>query len=37
LKRFPYAPPNLVSACFLFCASLGVFFGLSEVCTVLET
>jgi MFS family permease len=32
LKRFPYAPPNLVSACFLFAAALGVFFGLNEVC-----
>lgn len=32
LKKFPYAPPNILSAFFLFCASLGVFFGLSEVC-----
>lgn len=31
LKRFPYATPNIVSAFFLFCAGLGVFFGLAEV------
>jgi MFS family permease len=32
LQRFPYAPPNILSAFFLFSAALGVFFGLSEVC-----
>jgi hypothetical protein len=31
LKRFPYSPPNLLSAIFLACAALGVFFGLEEV------
>lgn len=31
LKRFPYAPPNILSAFFLFSAALGVFFGLAEV------
>ena len=31
LQKFPYAPPNLLSAFFLFSAALGVFFGLSEV------
>jgi hypothetical protein len=33
LKRFPYATPNIVSAFFLFCSGLGVFFGLAEVLT----
>jgi MFS family permease len=32
LKKFPYAPPNLLNAFVLLFASLGVFFGLSEVC-----
>lgn len=32
LKKFPYALPNIVSAIFLFCSAMGVFFGLSEVC-----
>ena len=32
LRRFPYAPPNILSALFLFSATLGVFFGLREVC-----
>jgi MFS family permease len=31
LKRFPYAPPNILSALFLAAATLGVFFGLAEV------
>jgi hypothetical protein len=31
LLKFPYAPPNILSAFFLFSAALGVFFGLSEV------
>jgi len=31
LKRFPYAAPNIVSAIFLFSATLAVFFGLAEV------
>lgn len=31
LERFPYSPPNLLSAVFLFSASLTVFFGLEEV------
>jgi len=30
LQRFPYAAPNILSAFFLFCAGLGVFFGLAE-------
>ncbi|KAL2072061.1 hypothetical protein VTL71DRAFT_11404 [Oculimacula yallundae] len=29
-KRYPYALPNIVSAFFLICANLGVFFGLAE-------
>lgn len=32
LKKYPYAPPNILSAAILFCAMLGVFFGLEEVC-----
>lgn len=31
LVRFPYAPPNLISAVFLTTAALTVFFGLEEV------
>lgn len=31
LQRYPYSPPNLLSAFFLLCAGLGVFFGLEEV------
>jgi hypothetical protein len=31
LEKFPYCPPNLISAIFLACAALGVFFGLEEV------
>ena len=31
LKKYPYAPPNLLSAVFLFSAATGLFFGLSEV------
>ncbi len=30
-KRYPYAPPNILSSFFLFAAALGVFFGLAEV------
>lgn len=30
-KKYPYAPPNILSAIFLFSATLGIFFGLSEV------
>lgn len=30
LVKFPYAPPNLLSACFLLTAVLVVFFGLDE-------
>ena len=33
LRMFPYAPPNILSALFLFSAAMGVFFGLREVCT----
>ncbi|CZR64357.1 related to E.coli tetracycline resistance protein TCR1 [Phialocephala subalpina] len=29
-KKYPYAPPNILSAIFLFSATLGIFFGLSE-------
>jgi hypothetical protein len=32
LKKYPYAPPNILSAFILFCAATGLFFGLSEVC-----
>jgi MFS family permease len=35
LKKYPYAPPNLLSAFFLFCAAMGLFFGLNEVCLLL--
>lgn len=31
LLKFPYAPPNILSACFLFTAAVGVFLGLEEV------
>ena len=31
LQRFPYAPPNILSAMFLTSAALLVFFGLEEV------
>jgi MFS family permease len=31
LKKYPYAAPNIVSAFFLLCAILGIFFGLEEV------
>lgn len=31
LEKFPYSPPNLLSAIFLVCAAFGVFFGLEEV------
>jgi hypothetical protein len=31
LLKFPYAPPNIVSAFLLFTAAVGVFFGLEEV------
>jgi MFS family permease len=31
MKKFPYATPNIVSATFLFAATIGVFFGLDEV------
>ncbi len=30
-KKFPYAPPNILGAVFLLSATLGIFFGLSEV------
>ncbi|PBP19046.1 major facilitator superfamily transporter [Diplocarpon rosae] len=30
LEKFPYSPPNLISAVFLCCAALAVFFGLEE-------
>ena len=33
LRMFPYAAPNILSAVFLFSATLGVFFGLAEVCS----
>lgn len=29
--RYPYATPNILSAVFLLAATLGIFFGLSEV------
>lgn len=32
LLKYPYAPPNLVSAFFLLSAAAAVFFGLEEVC-----
>jgi hypothetical protein len=35
-KRFPYAPPNILSAFFLASATLGVFFGLAEVSSLLH-
>jgi MFS family permease len=31
LRKFPYAPPNILSACFLLTAATGVFLGLEEV------
>ena len=31
LEKYPYAPPNLLSAIFLMSAALTVFFGLEEV------
>lgn len=31
LERFPYSPPNLLSAVFLACAACAVIFGLDEV------
>ena len=31
MKHWPYAPPNLLSAYFLFAATLCVIFGLKEV------
>ena len=31
LERFPFSPPNLLSAIFLSSAALAVFFGLEEV------
>ena len=31
MKHWPYALPNLLSACFLFTAAAGVNFGLEEV------
>lgn len=31
LEKHPYAPPNFLSAMFLICAWLWVFFGLDEV------
>jgi hypothetical protein len=31
LLKFPYAPPNILSACFLLTAATGVFLGLEEV------
>ena len=31
LEKFPYSPPNLLSAMFLCFAVLAVFFGLEEV------
>lgn len=31
LEKFPYSPPNLISAMFLWAAVLAVFFGLEEV------
>lgn len=31
MKRWPYSPPNLLSAVFLFTAAAGVIFGLEEV------
>lgn len=37
LKKFPYAPPNLISATFLSCAAMAVFFGLEEVCRSTDT
>ena len=33
LEKFPYSPPNLLSAIFLCSALLLVFFGLEEVST----
>ena len=34
LERFPYSPPNLLSAIFLMSAALTVFLGLEEVSEV---
>ena len=35
MKHWPYALPNLISAIFLFCAALNVFFALEEVTSLL--
>ncbi|KAG9244557.1 major facilitator superfamily domain-containing protein, partial [Calycina marina] len=31
-KKFPYVAPSSLSALFLFCASMRIFLGLSEIC-----
>lgn len=31
LEKFPYSPPNLISALFLACAACAIYFGLEEV------
>lgn len=36
LEKFPYSPPNILSAIFLTCAALGVFFGLEEVSSLVR-
>lgn len=37
LEKFPYSPPNLLSAMFLSFAVLAVFFGLEEVSRLILT
>lgn len=32
MEHWPYALPNLLSACFIFISFLAIFFGLDEVC-----
>ena len=36
MEKFPYALPNIISAVFLTCAAIAVFFILEEVSTSLE-
>ena len=37
LEKFPYSPPNLLSAIFLMSAVLTVFLGLEEVSVILAS
>lgn len=36
LQKFPYSPPNLLSAIFLLIAAISVFLGLEEVREILK-